>query len=157
MYEAKGRDFSKPTHVVIRNWEMLEAIAEPNAQARKLYDSFLPGPLTIILKKKPSVPDLLTAGLPTIGVRIPDSPVTQALSKAVDFPYTTPSANLSGGPTPYSAHGAVRQIGQSVDLVLDAGELPPVPPSTLVDTTQSPAKILRQGPISEEQIIKALQ
>lgn len=152
MYEVKGRDFSKPTHVVVRDWNMVETIAEPNDVARKLYDAFLPGPLTIILKKKPIVPALLTSGLTTIGVRIPDSPITQALSRIVPVPYTTPSANISGGATPYSAQGAISQIGQHIDLVIDAGELPPVLPSTIVDITVSPPKILRRGPIEEAKI-----
>ncbi len=156
MYGAKGRDFSKPTHVVVRDWAMLKTIAEENPEAKILFESFLPGPLTIILKKKPILPALLTANLSTIGVRIPNSSITKALSREVDFPYTTSSANLSGGKTPYTAEEAIEQIGQYVDLVLDGGELPRVSPSTIVDTTCTPLRILREGPINKDQIESVL-
>ncbi|MDO8503728.1 MAG: L-threonylcarbamoyladenylate synthase [bacterium] len=156
MYEAKGRDFSKPTHVVVQDWIMLKAIAEENPEAKILFESFVPGPLTIILKKKPIIPAFLTANLSTIGVRIPNLKLTKALSKEVNFPYTTSSANLSGGRTPYTANEAIEQIGQYVDLVLDAGELPRVSPSTIVDTTYTPLRILREGSITKEEIERVL-
>lgn len=156
MYEAKGRDFLKPTHIVVRDWKMIEELAKTNELARKLYEAFLPGPLTIILEKKSVVPQTLTASLPTIGLRIPNSPTTRALSEAVEFPYTTPSANLSGGETPYTADAAVQQLGRHIDLVLNAGKLAKVRPSTLVDTTHSPPQILRAGPITKERIENTL-
>lgn len=177
VYETKGRDFSKPTHVVVRDWEMIENLCETNAAAKKLYDKFMPGPLTLILTKRPKIPNTLTANLPTLGVRIPDSPITQSLSRLVNFPYTTPSANKSDGNTPYSINKVIKELGLSetpprwpkdssdggkslktkVDLILDAGKLPKVLPSTIVDLTSEVPKILREGPIKEENIQKQLK
>jgi len=158
VYEVKGRDYSKPTHVVVADWKMIEELTETNELAKKLYNHFLPGPLTIILSKKKTVPDILTSGLPTLGVRIPNNSVTQSLSRLLTFPYTTPSANKSGGITPYSIDDVRKQLDlEKIDLILDAQELRPTPPSTIVDLTIHPPKILREGPISKEQIRKAIK
>lgn len=158
VYEVKGRDFSKPTHVVARDWKMIEELTETNELAKKLYDKFLPGPLTIILPKKKIVPDILTANLPTLGVRIPNNSITQLLSKSVSFPYTTPSANKSGGKTPYSIEDVKKELDISkIDLILDAGKLPEVPSSTIVDLSVPTPKILREGPIKKKRIEDCLK
>lgn len=157
MYEAKGRDFSKPTHVVVKNWKMIEELAHTNKVAEKLAKAFLPGPITIILNKKPAVPNVLTADLPTVGIRIPDNPVTKLLSKEVSFPYTTPSANISGGKTPYTITDVKDQLESSnIDLALDTGELPEVKPSTIVDLSGEEIKILRRGPVLQADIEEVL-
>lgn len=158
VYQLKGRDFSKPTHVVVSGWRMIEKLTFTNYFARKLFDAFLPGPLTIILRKKPIVPDILTANLPTLGIRIPDSKFTYKLSNRVNFPYTATSANKSGGETPYSTFDVGKEIGlDNVDLAINAGLLPKVAPSTIIDTTDpvSP-KILREGPITKEALEKVI-
>lgn len=153
VYEVKGRDFSKPTHVVVRDWKMVEELTETNKLAKKLYDNFLPGPLTIILPKKKIVPDILTANLPTLGVRIPNNEVTKKLSNELPFPYTTPSANKSGGVTPYSIDDVKKELDVSkVDLILDAGKLPEVKPSTIVDLSAFTPKILREGPTKRRKL-----
>ena len=153
VYGIKGRDFSKPTHVIVRDWKMTEELAETNDLAKKLYDNFLPGPLTIILPKKKIVPDILTAGLKTIGIRIPNNEVTKILSNDLPFPYTTPSANKSGGKTPYSIEDVKKELDISkVSLILDAGKLPEVAPSTIADLSGKKLKILREGPIANEEI-----
>jgi L-threonylcarbamoyladenylate synthase len=155
VYEVKGRDFSKPTHVVVRNWKMIEKLTETNDLAKKLFDKFLPGPLTIILLKKKIVPDILTAGLNTIGVRIPNNAVTKKLSIELSFPYTTPSANKSGGITPYSIGDVKKELDISkVDLILDAGILLHTRPSTVVDLTKTLPKIIREGPITKSRLMR---
>jgi L-threonylcarbamoyladenylate synthase len=168
VYEIKERDFSKPTHVVVRDWEMIGNLCSTNDLAKKLFDKFMPGPLTLILTKRLSdpeafksrggkVPNILTASLPTLGVRVPDNPVTKALSNLVDFPYTTPSANKSGGATPYSIDEVIKQLDKNkIDLILDSGKLPEVTPSTIVDLSTTPPKILREGPIKTEEIKRFL-
>jgi len=157
VYGIKGRDFSKPTHVIVRDWKMTEELAETNDLAKKLYDNFLPGPLTIILPKKKIVPDILTAGLKTIGIRIPNNEVTKILSNDLPFPYTTPSANKSGGKTPYSIDEVKKELNiEKIDLIIDAGKLPEVKPSTIVDLSLSPPKILREGSITLKEIKKAI-
>ncbi|MBI4059069.1 threonylcarbamoyl-AMP synthase [Candidatus Microgenomates bacterium] len=160
LYQIKGRDFAKPTHVVVRDWEMINQLCHTNKAAKILYDKFLPGPLTIILPKKMCVSDLLTGYLPTLGIRIPDSPITKLLSKLSPFPYTTPSANPSGGLTPHTINQSLDQFSDLqkslIDLVLDAGQLAKVDPSTIVDCSVEIPKIIRPGPISKERIEKAL-
>ena len=134
LYDVKQRDFKKPTHIICRDWKMIAGICVTSKPAKALHDKYLPGPLTLILPKKEgtSLPEILTGGLPTLGVRVPDCKVTQALSRIVKFPYTTPSANKTGGITPYSVEQAIKSLGsKNVDLVLDAGELPEKPPSTI--------------------------
>lgn len=157
-FEVKGRDYSKPIHVVVKDLEMAQKFVEVNEIAEKLATYFLPGPLTLILPKKKIVPDLLTANLPTLGIRIPNCEVTKALSCLVDFPYTTTSANLSGNPASYSIEEVLTQLDpKKIDLVLDAGVLPKILPSTLLDLTCTPPKILREGPVSREEIEKVLE
>ena len=153
VYELKGRDYSKPTHIVVKDWKMIESLCYTNQIAKKLYDKFLPGPLTLILKKRKIVPNILTANLPTLGVRIPSNSVTKCLSNSLPFPYTTPSANRTGEPPPYSIDEVEKVLDMSkVDLVLDAEKLPHTPPSTIVDINDEALKILREGPINKRQI-----
>lgn len=159
VYEIKGRDFNKPIHVVTADWAMINELCYTNEISQKLYQEFLPGPLTIVLNKKPHVSDILTGGLSTLGVRIPKNPITRALSKMVDFPYTATSANKSGGKNPYTIEEALSGLSENkkdlIDLILDVGQLPATPPSTIVDCSLRP-KILREGPISKPEIEKAL-
>lgn len=153
LYRIKGRESTKPTHIIVPNWSWFEVLTYPNETARKLYDGLLPGPLTIVLKKKQVVPNILTGGLPTLGIRIPDYNVTRLISKYFNAPYTTPSANKSGVKTPYSVKDVMNELDVGkVDLILDAGKLPTTPPSTIVDLTGKRPKILREGPVNSKQI-----
>lgn len=157
MYEVKGRDFSKPTHVIVKDWSVIEDLTYPNQIARRLYDKLLPGPLTMIVPKRPQVQDILTAGLPTLGIRIPDHLTTRSLSSLLSFPFTTPSANRTGEPAPYSIEEVKKVLDtDKIDLALDAGALPSTPPSTVVDVSTDQIKILRKGPISEREMVQAL-
>ncbi|MFC1649366.1 L-threonylcarbamoyladenylate synthase [Patescibacteria group bacterium] len=155
LYEVKKRSPHKPTHVVVRDWQMIESLCRTNDLAKRLYDKHLPGPLTIILKKKPHVPDELTGGLHTLGVRIPHHKFTQKLMGQVDFPITTPSANEKGEPPPYSIDKVKEALDpKMIDLVIDAGKLTITPPSTLVDVSENKLKILRKGPVSKKGLLK---
>jgi L-threonylcarbamoyladenylate synthase len=158
LYDVKQRELSKPTHVIVRDWNMIEGLTITNLSAKILNDNFLPGPLTLILKKHDVVPGILTANLPTLGLRIPDNKVTQAISANFSYAYTTPSANMSGGKTPYTINDVKKELDISkIDLILDAGQLPERLPSTLVDVSSQNIKILREGTISTPQILKALK
>ena len=81
VYKIKERKFDKPTHVVVRDWNMIEGITITNIASKALHEMFMPGPLTLILNKHEVIPDILTAGLPTLGVRIPDCKVTKLISE----------------------------------------------------------------------------
>ena len=158
VYETKGREFNKPTHIIVNDWKMIKRISHPNRNAKLLFDKFLPGPLTIILNKKKVVPNILTSNKNTVGVRIPDCKITRLISSLIDFPYTTPSANKSGGTTPYSAEDVIRELDlKKVDLIIDCGSLPKNRPSTMIDLTTMPVKILREGPITTAELKKILK
>ncbi len=148
IYRLKGRDFNKPLIICVRDLKMAKDLVRFNPTAEKLFRKFLPGPLTLVLPSKlhPGQKD---------AIRLPNHPVTLALSKTCSVPYTTTSANLSGKPNPYSlaevfgqfSHEAIRQL-----FILDAGPLPPTPPSTVIDVSGGKIKILRSGPISLSQL-----
>lgn len=157
VYELKGRDFNKPLHVVVDSLKTAKQYVAVNGAARKLAERFLPGPLTLVLpKKENSLPDILTSGLPSLGIRIPNLSICLEVAKMYGRPYTTTSANISGGPNPYSVEEVLGQLSDEkkkiIDLVVDTGSLPNLLPSTLVDLTTKPFQILREGPITKAQI-----
>lgn len=155
LYALKGRTLTKPTHVIVRDWQMITELCVVSEAAEKLFKSFMPGPLTMVLPSKDPVAPKLGAGTDTLGVRMPDCQFTLALSQAVDFPYTTPSANKAGGATPYSVEAVDLDLAR-VGMVVDAGALPKVLPSTVVDLTGATPRVVREGPISESEILAVL-
>ncbi len=157
VFSIKKRLKHSPIHLCVSDIEMAQRYAYFDEIAIKIAKKFLPGPLTIILRKKRVVPDILTANLPSVGIRIPDHPIPILLSKMTNLPITATSANLSGKPDAYNASTVVEYFQQKIDLILDVGELPKKKPSTILDLTVTPYKILRKGPISEESIFKYLE
>lgn len=157
VYKIKKRSFSKPTHVIVKNWKMVKGLTKTNELARKVYDKFFPGQLTMVLIKERAVPDILTGKLPTLGVRIPNCQVTVQLSGYLKFPYTASSANREKEKTPYSVEDVKKVLDISkVGLILDAGRLPPIPPSTIIKITGQNFKVLRTGPIEASLIREAI-
>ena len=156
LYQIKQRPKSKPTHVVVKNWKMVQKIAHPNSLSKRLFEKLLPGRATIIMKKRKIIPNSLTGNLQTIGIRIPDNPIVLSFMETLDFPVTTPSANRNGENPPYSIPELKRvlNIGK-VDLVIDAGKLPKRKPSTIIDTTGNKINILREGEISKKEVLRA--
>ncbi|MFA5052119.1 MAG: L-threonylcarbamoyladenylate synthase [Patescibacteria group bacterium] len=144
------RRVQKPLPVIIDTPKMLDQIAEVTPEEYGLMKKYWPGALTIIFKKKSTVPPFLTLGLPTIGVRIPDLPVAVALVKACGRPLTSTSANISGRGNCYSAECVIHMFQESEslpDLILDAGDLPEIPVSTVAQVDGKKVKIIRQGPV----------
>lgn len=162
IYKIKSRNFRKPVHVIIGGLPMAKRYVETDAISERLFRNFFPGPLALVLplkKKLPAALKLLAAGTNTLGVRMPDHAIALNLVRRLGRPITATSANLSGGPTPYSITAASRQFRGKVfrpDLYLDAGRLPRRPPSTLVSIKKRKIKILRPGPVSEKQIRKCI-
>lgn len=160
IFSIKGRDYRKPLSILIKDKKMAERCAVFSPLARKIFRSFMPGPLTLVLPKKRVLPDSLTGGLLTVGLRVSSHPFVRDLLEKVDFPLTATSANLSGERNVYSYAEFQRQFsGQGfaerlrlVDAFFDAGGLSPVPPSTVLDLTVDPPRILRQGSISAQRI-----
>jgi L-threonylcarbamoyladenylate synthase len=155
IFKLKGREAKKPIPIAVNSIGMTRQIAELNPVAEVLF-TFLPGPLTIVAPARSSVSKLITAGTGKVGIRVPNHPVALKLIDFVGGPITSTSANLSGKPAPLTVREALEQIGKSVDVALDAGKCKLGIPSTVVDATSKRPKVLRRGPISEEEIRKVL-
>jgi len=150
VFAIKNRPKLKPFSVLVRDQKMAERIAYFNSRAKKIFKKFLLGPLTVVVKKKRVVPNILTSGQSNIGIRVSGDKVTRALMKKTDFPITATSANLSGKKVPYSIEEVLKQYKDQKlkpDLIVDAGPLLKVKPSTILDLSGKKPKILRKGPI----------
>lgn len=153
IYEAKGRDATKAIPILVGKLEQLQKVAlELTPAAQRLALRYWPGALTIVVSKHPALPAELSA-LPTVGVRMPDHPFALALLRAVG-PLAVTSANLSGGENPRNAQDVLTQLDGRIELILDGGETPVGVPSTVVECTTPQARILRQGAISSEDILR---
>jgi L-threonylcarbamoyladenylate synthase len=159
VFHLKGRSYSNPIHIAVGAIEEAESYAHVNEAARYLAGHYLPGALTLVLKKKETVPSLLVAGLNTVGIRIPDNKIILQLVARVGKPLTTTSANISGKPTPYTIDEIVAQFGdsiQNVAMILDQGPLARRDLSTIIDLTVSPPQLIRQGRVSWLEIREVL-
>jgi L-threonylcarbamoyladenylate synthase len=154
IFEAKGRPYSSPLIVHVASIEMARELAsEWPENAEKLAQHFWPGPLTIVVPKRSYVPDVVTAGLPSVGLRIPAHPMARALLEAAQIPIAAPSANRFTELSPTTAEH-VRQglSGPFVDLILDGGPCTVGIESTVVALTGPSPRILRPGMIAQTQI-----
>jgi L-threonylcarbamoyladenylate synthase len=119
-----------------------------------LINRFWPGPLTILVPKKPTLPEAISATA-TVGVRLPDHDIARALLRLAG-PMAVTSANISGQPSPTTAQQVLAQLGDRISIIIDGGKTPGGIPSTLVDCTGEEIKVLREGPISKEQLLSAI-
>ena len=153
--EIKGRA-DKPLPLACSDVEAAKRIVKFNPIAEKLAERFWPGPLTMVLPAKVDYPIWVTHGARTLGVRVPGHPVARKLAKLSGGVIVTTSANKSGEPPPKTALEAAEQIGEEVDLILDAGPAPLKQPSTVLDLSGDELWIIRPGPIKAEDIKKTL-
>ena len=153
IFEVKGRPNTSPVIVHIGDWEMVRKVAAswPPA-ARMLAEKFWPGPLTLVLPKTPAVPDIVTAGLPTVGVRMPSHPVALALIKAAQVPVAAPSANRFSQLSPTTAEHVRQGLGDRVDYILDGGPCEVGIESTVLSLAGEVPVLLRPGGVSRRQI-----
>jgi L-threonylcarbamoyladenylate synthase len=157
LFALKDRSLEKPVLVLVDGGEMLHQVArEVPAPARRLMEKFWPGPLTLIFPSQPRLPRLLTGGTGTIGVRQPRQALTCRLIAALGHPITGTSANRAGGPPLVRAAEVAREFGDAVDLILEAGACPGGLPSTIVDVTVSPPRLVRGGAISPAELTKIM-
>ena len=157
--EIKDRDERRPIHAVFENLAMAEAYADISSPGRRLAEAFLPGPLTLVFKKKPSVTAGIGHNLSSIGVRIPKNKFCLALAHEFGKPYTTTSANMSGAEPPATFEGIIKQLGANtelIDLAIEGGALPAYLRSTVVDVRNDKPHVLREGAISSAEIGKAV-
>ncbi len=153
IYEAKNRPSFNPLILHVASIERAKTLVKDFPEkALLLAEKFWPGPLTIVLKKKNIVPDIVTAGLDTMGIRVPNHPLTLELLKSLDFPLAAPSANPSGYVSPTSPHYVMQQLGDAVAYILDGGICEIGIESTIVKMVDDEVAILRLGGIELEKI-----
>jgi L-threonylcarbamoyladenylate synthase len=151
IYAAKDRPVEKAIPVLIGNpTDLAKVTLVVTETAARLAARFWPGPLTLVVPKHPDLPETVSV-TPTIGVRVPDHPVARALLLAAG-PMAVTSANLSGQPSPSTAQEVFMQLGGRIALIIDGGKTPGGVPSTVVDCVGAQPRILRDGPISKDEI-----
>jgi len=158
IFQVKNRPSFDPLIVHTSSVDRIETFATFNSKRlQKLADQFCPGPITFILPKKSCIDDLVTSGHPTVGVRIPNHPLTLKLLAQLDFPVAAPSANPFGFTSPTTAHHVVTQLGDQLPYILDGGSALVGLESTIVEDTPDGLRILRLGGLSVEAIEQCIQ
>lgn len=153
VFAAKMREAGSPLPIFVSDAEDLAKYGRGVPEiAYALAAAFWPGKLTIVVPKSDRIPEVVSGGLDTVGMRIPNHPVPRGIVAALGAPVTATSANLSGTEGLASADDVVRELGERVDMVLDGGVLAPSAASTVVDATTSPLKILRIGAVAPQTI-----
>lgn len=157
IYQAKGRPSDNPLILHVANRSMIDQIAATIPEkAEKLIVAFCPGPITLILPRKSIVPDRITGGLATVGVRMPEHDVARALIAAAGVPIAAPSANISGRPSPTTAESVLVDMEGKIPMILDGGACDFGVESTIVDASGDKAVILRPGAITKEMLEEVL-
>ncbi len=157
IYVAKGRPSDNPLILHISHLEELKQLVAhiPN-NAKVLMDTYWPGPLTIIFRRAAIVPDIVTGGLETVGIRLPDSVVARELIALAGTPIAAPSANISGRPSPTNAQAVLVDLEGKIDAVVDAGNCHIGVESTVIDCTTPVPTLLRPGGITMEMLMETL-
>ncbi len=146
IFEAKNRPSFDPLIVHVRRMEDVDELASSFPEtARQLAEHFWPGPLTLVLEKRPVVPDIVTAGQPTVAVRVPAHPIALELLERARIPIAAPSANRFGSVSPTSAEHVEAQLGDAVDVILDGGDCRVGVESTIISFTGERPALLRPG------------
>lgn len=157
VFAAKGRPAHNPIIVHVASHAMADVCTRAwPPQAKRLADGFWPGPLTLILPKADRIPNIVTAGGPTVGLRWPAHPFMQAVIRECGFPLAAPSANTSNQLSPTSAAHVARSLGRRVPLIVDGGQCQVGIESTVVDLTVAPPQLLRPGMIHLEALAAVL-
>lgn len=153
IFKAKGRPGDNPLIVHISDKSQIaELVSEITPLAQKLIDAFMPGPVTVIMKKSSIIPDNVTAGLDTVGIRMPVNPVAQKFLSFCKCPVAAPSANLSGSPSPTKASHVFKDMNKYIYAIIDGGESDYGLESTVIDATGETPVILRPGAVTQSQV-----
>jgi L-threonylcarbamoyladenylate synthase len=157
VFQAKGRPSDNPLIVHVADEAHVSLFAsEFPEKGKQLAKYFWPGPMTLVVKRRPRVPNIVTANLETVAVRVPNHPVTLALLKEFNGGIVGPSANTSGKPSPTTAQHVATDLDGKIDMILDAGATMIGVESTVIDVTVDPPMILRFGGLSREEIEKVI-
>jgi L-threonylcarbamoyladenylate synthase len=152
IFEVKERPLSDPLIVHLPDRQWLDHLARPNSLAIRLTKEFWPGPLTLIVPRRDLVPDLVTAGQPTVALRMSAHPVFAEISRIYGQPIAAPSANRFGRISPTSASHVLAELGDRIPLIVDGGPCLHGIESTIVRVHEHGVEILRHGPITKEQL-----
>jgi len=153
LYRVKQRPVRLPVPLLLADAHELEAVcAEIPAVAWEIAEHYWPGGLSLVLRRTRAVPEAVTAGGPTVAVRVPDHPHIQELCRRIGAPLAATSANLHGQPAPVTADHVQAMLGGCIPLLLDGGACPGGAASTVLDLTVWPPAILRAGPVTAEQL-----
>lgn len=159
IFDIKSRS-SKPLPIIARDMKWVEELVFLNDKTRKIAAKFWPGKFTLVLPKKEIIPMVVTTGLPSVGIRIPDFKFTNELLGAFGFPLVATSANLSGEPATGDINTIIESLGaqpRRPDLIIDAGVLPKSNSSVVIDCSTDKPKVLRVGPSSPADLLKLLE
>ena len=159
LFKIKQRPPSKPVPLIVKDIAMAKQLAYFDSKKEKILNTVWPGAITVVLSKRDTVPDSLTANQPTVGLRIPDCQFTSDLMEQVDFPVTATSANISGQDPLGDSKAVIMAFEKEYlrpELVLDAGQLPNNPPSTVLDLTTNQPRILRIGAVDKQKLLEIL-
>ena len=156
IFQVKGRPANNPIIVHVAGIEMAGRCVQTfPAVAEKLAKSFWPGPLTLVLRRGKDIPDVVTAGGHTVGIRWPGHPFIQAVIRGCNFPLAAPSANLSSRVSPTNVEHVRQQLGGKIPLIVDGGQSQVGIESTVLDLTVNPPRILRPGMVHAESLAAA--
>ena len=157
IFEIKNRPLSNPISVLVSDITMIRSLVRNiSPSEEKLIEKFFPGPLTIVFDKKDTVPDVLTAGEDTIGIRMPDNEFSLKLIKGTKTPLAATSANLSGKESGTNIESIKEDFGNLVDCYIDGGESQIGIPSTVVRVEEGKIRIIREGTITKEELEEAI-
>ncbi len=152
IFGVKQRPTFDPLIVHLAEATVVQEFAEVSPTAEKLMQAFWPGPLTVVLPKTKTIPDIVTAGLPNVALRVPAHPVALFLLRAANMPIAAPSANPFGRLSPTKAEHVMKYLGDKIDLVLDGGACERGLESTIVRLKDGQLEILRPGPVTPQQL-----
>lgn len=156
IFAAKGRPADNPLIVHIHDRSQLESLCTVPDRIQTLMDAFWPGPLTLLFEKKTAVPEEVTAGLPTVAIRMPSHPVARHLLQICNLPIAAPSANSSGRPSPTTSAHVLEDMNGKIPLIIDGGMCDVGVESTVLDLCHGQPVILRPGGVTREMIADVL-
>lgn len=155
LFEVKNRPLNKPISLLVSDIEMIKEYTTNITDLEyKIIEKFFPGPLTIVLKKKNSIPNILTSQGTTVGIRMPDSEIARKLIDLVGVPIATSSANISGNASEIDVQSVIEDLGEKVDCYIDGGKSKIGMGSTVIEVVNNEIKILREGSITKKEIME---
>lgn len=158
LFAIKQRERDKPILLIISDpWLVVWLTAERSERFEQLSQHFWPGPLTLVLRASDRLPSALTGETGTIGIRLPDHALCRRIVRAAGGVLTGTSANLSGQPSATTADAVASQLGAVLDLIVDGGKTAGGAPSTVLDVTQDPPRLIRQGAVPTDRLMALMQ